>query len=70
MNSSGNPFAMAADSYEQKSLLVVPDMNQSTALKQYQTASPEKSSSKLSKKSAGASKQAQQASQNASKNSQ
>lgn len=67
-NSYG-PFAAAAESSEQKFPLIVPDTNQSTALKQYQTASPEKSSTKLSKKSAGASKQAQ-ISHHASKNSQ
>jgi hypothetical protein len=68
-HNSYNPFAVAAESSEQKFPLIVPDTNQSTALKQYQTASPEKSSMKLSKKSAGTSKQAQ-ISHHASKNSQ
>ena len=68
-HNSYNPFAVAAESSEQKFPLIVPDTNQSAALKQYQTASPEKSSMKLSKKSAGTSKQAQ-ISHHASKNSQ
>lgn len=57
---------MAADSNDAKSSLVAPENMHSTSLKQYQTASPEKTS-KLSKKGAAGSKQAQ-ANQNASKN--
>lgn len=33
MSGSGNPFAVAADSYEAKSLLVVPENTHSAALR-------------------------------------
>lgn len=63
-SSYGNPFAVAPDVIEQRSNLLGPENSQSTSLKAYESASPEKQPGKLSKKAAGVSKQAQ-ASQNA-----